>query len=172
MADIAFLLLIFFLVATTMQTQQGLSQQLPPDSDRPKSPMQERNLFKVAVNSKNEILVRGEPFVSYDQLRADARLFIMNYGHDPALSDHPEKAIISLKVDRGTRYEAFIKTLDALQGAYYEIYGERVGLSAAEYRKLNTSIPVEKEKYEAGRSGIPMKISIAEPTNSRNYGAI
>ncbi len=56
MADIAFLLLIFFLVATTMQTQQGLSQQLPPDSDRPKSPMQERNLFKVAVNSKNEIL--------------------------------------------------------------------------------------------------------------------
>lgn len=172
MADIAFLLLIFFLVATTMQTHQGLSQNLPPDNDQPKKSIPERNLFKVAVNSKNEILVRGAPFVSFDQLTEDARAFVLNYGQQATLSEHPEKAVISIKVDRGTRYEVFIKTLDAVQRAYYEIYGERVGLSAEEYRKLNTSIPIEKEKYEAGRSGIPMKISIAEPTNTKYYGAI
>lgn len=166
MADIAFLLLIFFLMTTTIQSDKGLNVKLPPDSeDEPIAKIHERNLFKVLVNSKNKILVEGAAFKSYSQLKNDAKTFVMNRGNDPRLSDTPKDAIISLKVDRGSRYEIFIDVMDALQGAYYEIYSERVGLTPDAYRSLDTSIPEEREKYLQGRKDIPMNISLAEPTN-------
>lgn len=171
MADIAFLLLIFFLVATTIQMHQGLSLKLPPDEPPVEKPIHERNLFKVLVNSDNEILVEGEKFISYEKLKKDAKAFVMNNGANPMLSDNPEKAIVSLKVNHGTKYDAFIQTLDALQGAYYEIYGGRIGISADDFRNLDLSVPGEREKYLKARAGIPMNISIAEPTKTENYGA-
>ncbi len=163
MADIAFLLLIFFLVTTTIINHQGLHLKLPPD-EKSTVPINERNLFKVQVNSKNKILIEGEDFKNYEILRSQLKRFILNNGKDPYSSDNPEKAIVSLKVDRGTSYDIFISLLDALQGTYYEIYGERLGISSEEYRRLDLKIPENKVKYLASREGIPMNISIAEPT--------
>src|SRR5690606_6377173 len=93
----------------------------------------------------------------------ELKAFILNPEHLQNLSETPEKAIVSLKTNRGTSYAAFIQMLDEIKGAYYEIYAERVSLTPEEYLALDTSDPVEFELFENGRAGIPMNISIAEP---------
>ena len=168
MADIAFLLLVFFLVTTTIPNERGLMLQLPqkpdPNIPPPPVPLHERNIFKVSINSADRLLVEDEPLEDVNRLQALAKEFVMNNGRDPNLSDNPQKAVISLKGNRGTSYEMYIKVLDQLQGAYYEIYGEKVGLTAQEYRNLDRSKPDQLELYERGRGDIPMAISIAQPT--------
>ena len=82
----------------------------------------------------------------------------------PTSSDDPKEAVVSFKADRGTSYDIYIAILDELQAAYYEIYGERVGLTADEFRSLDRKKPSELEKYRTAREGLPMNISIAEPT--------
>ena len=190
MADIAFLLLIFFLVATTLATDKGLTLLLPPKPDDTEIidiEIPERNLFKVLVNSQDRVLVENEPVKDVTEIREMAKKFILNFGNPkspeaielynslpgelkvmvervPESSDNPKDAIVSFKADRGTSYEMYIAILDELQGAYYEIYGARVGLSADEFRKLDRKKPEEKAKYERAREGMPMNISIAEPT--------
>ncbi len=164
MADIAFLLLIFFLVTTTIQTNQGLYVTLPPHSDEPpEAPIHNRNLYKVHINSSDKILVEDEPFEGFQVLHEDVKKFILNHGEDPESSENSEKAVISLKMNRGTHYRSFIEMMDALQGVYYQIYGERVGLTAGEIRALDLQLADHKAKYDRARDGITMNISIAEP---------
>lgn len=164
MADIAFLLLIFFLVTTTIQSNQGLNATLPPHTNEPvTTKIHDRDLFKVHINSSGRILVEDAPFEGFDKLHLDIKRFILNKGNDPELSVSPEKAVISVQMNRGTHYKRFIEVMDVLQGVYYEIYGERVGLPAAEFRRLDLSLPEDRVMYERAREGIPMNISIAEP---------
>ena len=112
MADIAFLLLIFFLVTTTMDQDTGIARKLPP---MPEEEMQEddsqihaRNIYTVLINSYNQLLVEGE-LMDISQLKDGAKRFINNNGTDPNSSDNPEKAIISLQNDRGTEYITYIR---------------------------------------------------------------
>ena len=164
MADIAFLLLIIFLVTTTIQTNQGLIATLPPDSDKPiLAKFNERNLYKIHINSSDRIMVEDASFEGFEKLHLDVKKFILNHGKEPNLSDTPKKAIISLQMNRGTHYKRFIEVMDALQGVYYEIYGERVGLTSSQFRRLDLKIADQKVKYDKAREGIPMNISIAEP---------
>lgn len=164
MADIAFLLLIFFLVTTTIQSDKGLSATLPPYAEKPPAAhINERNLFKIQVNSRNMVLVEGEPFRNYSDLHSSIKKFILNYDTDPHLSVNPEKAVVSLQMNRGTKYKKFIDMMDAVQGVYYEIYGERVGISATDFRNLELKNVHQHALYQQGREGIPMNISIAEP---------
>ncbi len=190
MADIAFLLLIFFLVTTTMATDKGLTLTLPPKAD-PNAPppdvtKNQRNIFKVLVNSSDRILVEDEPLTDVTQIREMAKEFVLNFGamkpedvdlfnslpeslkalsqKSPSSSDNPVEAVISFKADRGTSYAVFLAILDELQGAYYEIYGAQVGLTAEQFRGLDRRKPDELAKYNRGREGFPMNISIADPT--------
>ncbi|WP_416867914.1 MAG: ExbD/TolR family protein [Imperialibacter sp.] len=164
MADIAFLLLIFFLVSTTILQEKGFMITLPPDQEKqPVMPVNDRNLFKISINSKNEFLIQDEPRQGLVGLREELRMFILNPTAASDLAESPKKAIISLKSNRGTDYAAFIAVLDELKGAYYNIYGERVGLSGDEYRHLDLDDPRQLALYEKGKEGIPMNISIAEP---------
>jgi len=168
MADIAFLLLIFFLVTTTIASDKGLAILLPPkQEDQPPEEikMKERNIFKVLINSQDRLLVEDEPLRDVSALREMAKTFITNNGKDPQSSDSPEDAVISLKTDRGTSYEIFVNVLDELQGAYYELRAEKVGITSEEYRNLDQKDPNQKEMYDTGREGLPMNISIAEPSN-------
>ena len=87
----------------------------------------------------------------------------MNYGRDQGLSEEPRKAVISLKTNRGTQ-GIFIAVLDELRAAYYEIYAERVGIPVEVFRQLNTEDPDQRRLREQAKAGIPMNISIAEPT--------
>ncbi|MFY0601720.1 MAG: biopolymer transporter ExbD [Cyclobacteriaceae bacterium] len=172
MADIAFLLLIFFLVSTTILQEKGLMMQLPPkQEDQPISKVNERNLFKIRVNSSNQYLIQGEVRTDLQDLRKEVKRFVLNNGANPQLSINPQKAIISIKTNRGTEYRYFIEVLDEVKEAYYEIYGGKVGLSSAEYRSLDHKKPKQHALYQEGKSDIPMNISIAQPdqiTNSKS----
>ena len=163
MADIAFLLLIFFLVVTTIQTQKGLLLPIPSKQEKTEVPIPERNLFKVLINSNNDLLVENEVRAGTTGLKEEVMQFILNNGKDINSSDNPQEAIISLKTNRGTGYGKFIEVLDIMKDAYYEIYGQRVGLSAQEYRELDKNNPQEYQMYLEGKEGVPMNISIAEP---------
>lgn len=178
MADIAFLLLVFFLVTTTVANIKGLSVGLPPPPEAlPPEDVKipERNLFKIQVNSFDNLLVEGEPWAgSNDQLTEDIKRFILNNGSDPESSDNPQDAIVSYKTDRGTSHKKFIEILDVIQKAYYDIYADRVGVTNDKWREIASDpnkTPEFEELYDRGRGRtpegkleIPMNLSIAEPT--------
>ncbi len=178
MADIAFLLLVFFLVTTTVANDKGLSIQLPPPPEALPPDLdikiQERNLFKIQVNSFDNVLVEGNPFTgSAPELTDMIKKFVLNYGADPGSSDNPEKAIVSYKTDRGTSHKKFIEILDAVQAAYYQIYADNAGVTVKKWLDLSSDLnnPENRRLYDLGRKKrpdgtveIPMALSIAEPT--------
>src|SRR5690606_20204765 len=159
---------IFFLVTTTIASDKGLAILLPPKQDENTPPpvdMNQRNIFKVLINSQDRLLVEDEPLTDVSALRNMVKEFVSNNGRDPLSSDSPQDAVVSVKSDRGTSYKIYIDVLDELQGAYYELRAEKVGLTAEEYRSLDQKDPRQKELYDRGRDGLPMNISIAEPSN-------
>lgn len=167
MADIAFLLLVFFLVTTTIPNDKGLLIQLPPnEEDQPPEEVKlnERNVFAVRINSADNLLVDNEPLTDVYRLKQMVKEHVLNPTNDPNKAESPDKAVVSLKNDRGTSYERFVTVLDQLQAGYYEIYAERAGITAQEYRNLDRKDPRQLELLERGREGIPMAISIAQPT--------
>ncbi|MEM9338459.1 MAG: biopolymer transporter ExbD [Bacteroidota bacterium] len=190
MADIAFLLLIFFLVTTTIANDKGIAIQLPPKPDPNEPPpevkFQQRNIFKILANSKDQLLVEDEPYRRpVEDLTVEVKKFILNFGNptpdgvelyntlpssmksqasrSPESSDDPTKAIVSFKANRGTSYELYIEVLDAVNAAYNEIYGERVGLTAEQWLDIDLKDDTQKRIYKTARAGIPRAISIAEP---------
>ena len=196
MADIAFLLLIFFLVTTTIANDKGIAMLLPPKPDPNQPPPEvtknDRNIFKILANSQDKLLVEDEPLTDVFELREMVKSFILNFGSPgeegvaiynslPSsmkayssqvrrsdYSDDPTEAVVSFKADRGTSYELYVQVLDQVKAAYNDVYGERVGLSAAEFLQLDRDDPVQDRKYQTARDGIPRAISIAEPNKIAN----
>jgi len=170
MADIAFLLLIFFLVTTTIASDKGLAIRLPPKQDPndppPEVKFNERNIFKVLINSQDKMLVEGEPMDDVGRLKEKVKDFVLNYGQNPELSESPTDAVVSYKTDRGTSYEMYTQVLDELQGAYYEIYASQLGVTAEKIRDINNAEPSMKDRYDELKKEIPMAISIAEPSKA------
>lgn len=162
MADIAFLLLTFFMVTTTVTNEKGITMMLPPMQISVPQPIHDRNLFTVKINSFDQLMVEGERRETIEGLRDELKKFIMNKGIDGNLSISPEKAIVSFKTDRGTSYKAYITALDEIQAAYYELYAQQAGITADRFRKLELSNEADKQLYDKGRKGIPMNISIAD----------
>ncbi len=133
MADIAFLLLIFFLVTTTMAKDEGINRKLPrncPPGEVCNIEKNERNILRIVLNSKQEIMVEDQLILIGD-LKDIAKNFLDNNGDNSCdycngskittLSDNPKEAVISLQNDRQTSYELFIKVQDELTKAYYEL---------------------------------------------------
>jgi biopolymer transport protein ExbD len=188
MADIAFLLLIFFLVTTTIASDKGILNFLPPKQDPnvppPDIKVNERNIFTILINANDQLLVEGE-YGTTESLDQDVKAFILNFGapdeegqalynslpgslqslagRDPASSDDPSEAIVSIKTNRGTSYDMYLEVFDLVKKAYFEIYAARVNLTSEEYRALSNEIPAESDLSDKGKQGIPMAISIAEP---------
>ncbi len=162
MADIAFLLLIFFLVTTTIDVDKGITVKLPPWSDEPPPEMKlnSRNVYSVLVNANDELLVRGEPMEPRN-LRENTKIFIANPDRLENMAEKPTKAIISLKNDRGTSYEAYIRVYNELKAAYRELWdAESEKVFGVRYEELKT-IPEKKQVRDA----FPLVISEAEPTS-------
>tara|TARA_B100000963_G_scaffold12095_1_gene9338 strand:+ start:1904 stop:2527 length:624 start_codon:yes stop_codon:yes gene_type:complete len=193
MADIAFLLLIFFLVTTTIETDSGLNRKLPPIEEIEDPPIiKEKNIFTVVVNKNNQLLVEEE-LVDISDLRALATEFLDNGGgegedacefcqgtRDPKSSDNPEKAIISLKNDRETSYKVYIAVQNELVAAYNVLRDrEFIRLFPNEsmtfveankkYSDPRTS-PEEKERLKPKLTEVkllfPQKLSEAEPSKT------
>ena len=193
MADIAFLLLIFFLVTTTIETDSGLNRKLPPMEDIIDPPIiKERNIFTVVVNKNNDLLVEEKP-MQIDELREAAVTFLDNGGgkgddacsfcqgeRDPNSSDNPEKAVISLKNDRETDYKVYIAVQNELVAAYnilrnreFARLNPNLGMSFVEadrkYSDPRTSLSQKeslKPKLSEVKALFPQKLSEAEPSKS------
>lgn len=160
MADIAFLLLIFFLVTTTIVEDKGVLVKLPPWSDEEPdiTKLKERNVFSVLVNANNDLLVRDQP-VQIAKLKERAKEFIANPQRREDLAQSPTKAIISLKNDRGTKYGTYLKVYNELKAAYNELRNE---LAMKRYQKEYEFLTADQRKEV--RNAIPLIISEAEPT--------
>ncbi len=166
MADIAFLLLIFFLVTTTIGADKGINMLLPPKKteETPPVDLKDRNVFKVIVNSRNQLLVEEEP-MAIENLRSEAKRFLANNGADPGLSENPDKAVISLKTDRGTQYDVYLRVLDELSAAYNELRAEKLGISLEQYLALDPEDPKQDEAIKYAQKVYPRRLSEAEPTS-------
>lgn len=181
MADIAFLLLIFFLVTTTIEADTGITRVLAPEIEVPPPPVPKRDVLEVLVNSNNEILVEGNP-LSIDMLKEKTKQFIIGYQGDDAHPDYPRfeptksaevkkyfgeievsKQVISLQNHRGTTYEAYIAVQNELAAAYNELRNE---LSMQEFSVSYDDLLKDErnaEKVKAIKSIYPMRISEANP---------
>lgn len=194
MADIAFLLLIFFLVTTTMDVDSGISKRLSekPPKDYVPPVIKERNIFEVNINRNNELLVENEP-MTIDQLKDAAKKFIDNGGGEGKVvdgvstgpcdyckgarsttsSDHPNKAIISVQSDRTTEYGMYIKVQNELLRAYTELRNrlamEKYNVSYDELEKAFKKDKKNedlKKKVEFVKTSYPQIVSDAEPTSN------
>ncbi|MEM6863748.1 MAG: biopolymer transporter ExbD [Bacteroidota bacterium] len=191
MADIAFLLLIFFLVTTTIETDAGLDRMLPPieppDQD---VVIKQKNIFTVNINKNGQLLVEDE-LMQIKDLRAAAIAFLENGAdgscnyckgkRNPSSSDNPTKAIISLKNDRETKYSTYITVQNELVGAYNDlrdreaerIFGRTFVEMESQYldpknKDLMTETELEKLKDNVKRiqDMFPQKLSEAETTSN------
>jgi len=188
MADIAFLLLIFFLVTTTIETDAGLDRMLPPieppDTD---VIIKQKNIFTVNINRNGQLLVE-EKLMDIQDLRAEAIAFLDNGGspsgtpeycnyckgkRDASSSDNPQKAIISLKNDRETPYSTYITVQNELVAAYNDLrnreskrlYGRDFTEMESEYLNPETPSSVRdelKEKVQRIQELFPQKLPEAE----------
>ncbi|MGB0949671.1 MAG: ExbD/TolR family protein [Marinirhabdus sp.] len=191
MADIAFLLLIFFLVTTTIEKDKGIARQLPPNEDVVDPPIiKQKNLFIVLVNKNDQLLVEEEPMRVKD-LRQAAIEFLDNGGapagsegycnyckgaRNTASSDNPDKAVISVQNDRLTSYKTYIAVQNELVGAYNFLRDrESQRLYGWKYTEVKRAIDEgnfqgneenAKEKLETIQTMYPLKLSEAEPKSS------
>ncbi|MCD8166078.1 MAG: biopolymer transporter ExbD [Bacteroides sp.] len=181
-ADIAFLLLIFFLITTSMDTDRGLARRLPPppepDQELGDIIVKERNVLQVILNFNNQLMVKGggkSDYIDVSQLRAVAKDFIVNPFNDENLPEkHPkelpffgnvmvtENHVISLQNDRGAIYQAYIDVQNELVAAYNEVRDE---ISQSQFQRSYAELTEDEQK--AVRDYYPQKISEAEP---KDYG--
>lgn len=178
MADISFLLLIFFLVTTSMDVNSGLSRRLPapvpPDQKVEDTDINKRNLFVVKINSMNQLLVQGQE-MNVKQLREKAKEFIANPNDDPNLPKRYTEEIeglgmvtytpdhvISVQNDVDTKYQAYLEVQNELVAAYNEL---RESFSKQQWGKSYNELDEDQQKLV--QKVLPMKISEAEP---KNYG--
>ncbi|MCD7937035.1 MAG: biopolymer transporter ExbD [Tannerellaceae bacterium] len=177
-ADIAFMLLIFFLITTSMDTDKGLARRLPPpvdkETEKPIVDIKKRNLMTVLINTQNQILCDGE-YIELSQLRVKVKEFVENAYNDENKPERVEEDIdlfgkmmvtkhhvISLMNDRGTEYQAYIDVQNELAKAYNEL---RDDVSRKKFNKLFEELDERQQK--AVMQIYPQKISEAEP---KNYG--
>ena len=191
MADIAFLLLIFFLVTTTIETDSGINRKLPPMEEQIDPPIiRQKNIFTVVVNKNNQLLVEEE-LTDLKDLRDLAVEFLDNGGgsgeeacdycqgnKDPRSSDNPDKAIISLKNDRETEYKVYIAVQNELVAAYNDLRNrefsrlypnELISYVEADLRYSDPRTSIDdkaslKEKLDVIKALYPQKLSEAEPS--------
>ncbi len=172
MADIAFLLLIFFLVATTMNVDTGIQRMLPPYTQNQEGiDIKERNILKVYINKANQVAVDGIP-MDINNLKDRAKEYILNRANDPKMSEievqnielignYPvSKGVVSLQNDRATSYETYIHVQNELTRAFNEIRDE---LASVKFGKPFADL--EDNQKDAITKAVPQRISEAEPRN-------
>lgn len=181
MADISFLLLIFFLVTTSMATDKGLSRTLPPPATNEEKKedveVNQRNIMLILVNSNDRLMVNGE-MMDVNKLKDKAKEFIANPRNDENLPMKEKvnipllggdclvttKHVISLQNDRGTSYQAYLKVQNELVAAYNELRDAK-----ARDRFGRAFADLTKDEQDAVKDFYPQKISEAEP---KNYGQV
>ena len=174
MADIAFLLLIFFLVATTMDIDSGLQTKLPPMppiTDEKPPEIHDRNVFVVLLDASERLMVEGD-LMRLEDLKDKTKEFLYNSNNraDLPVKEYKDvpyfgnigctKGIVSLQNDRGTTYGIYIKVQNQLIAAYNEVRNE---MASSKFGKKYDDL--DEDKQDAIKTVVPQKISEAEPKN-------
>lgn len=173
MADISFLMLIFFLMVTTMDHEEGLSRRLPPlpaeDQKVEDTKVNRRNIIEVKINSNDKLFAGNQP-MDVSQLKDKIKEFLTNPTNDPSLPERADqeiegygtasvsKGVISLQNDRGTSYSKYIEVQNELIRAVNEL---RDDFSMQTYGKKYAKL--DEETQEIVKKIIPQNISEAEP---------
>ena len=173
MADIAFIALIFFLMVTTMDKEEGIARQLPPippeDQKVEDQKVNRRNIIQVKINAADRLLAGGVP-MDVSQLKDKIKEFMTNPYDDPNLPEKEEqdipglgkvkvsKGVISLQNDRGTSYQAYITVQNELVKAINEIRDE---FSMQHFGKKYSKL--DDDQVDLVRKAVPQRISEAEP---------
>ena len=181
MADIAFLLLIFFLVTTTLQVDSGIQRKLP-EKQAINNPIviKDRNYLEININANNQLFI-GETIIPIENLRALVLDFIDNGGgfdsknkpcdwcngnRSPKLSDHPTKAFITIKPARETAYKTYINVLDIINSVYMQLRNQlALNQFNTSYANLESQLKTTEneqetvEKIEFIRERYPILIS-------------
>ena len=163
MADIAFLLLIFFLVTTTIDVDTGIGMVLPPklDEEQEPPPIKERNVLKILVNEQGQVLLEDQPS-GVQLIRDEVMTHVTNNGENPNYAEAPDKALVSIKTARETPYNSYIEVLDEVWMAYFDMWdSEARTMGYRDYEHYTSMLAdgaenVIREKYTPA-------ISIAEP---------
>ncbi len=172
-ADIAFLLLIFFLVSTTMDVDKGIQRRLPPMPDENQKQqdikVNRRNIVVVRINSQDRILAGGVP-MDITQVKDKIKEFIVNPTNSESLPEKEmkdiegfgqyavSKGVVSLQNDRGTSYSAYLRVQNEIVKAFNEI---RDDFAMVNYGSKYADLDEEKQKIV--REAVPQSISEAEP---------
>ena len=157
MADIAFLLLIFFLVTTTILNDSGILVKLPPwDPNFEPPDVNQKNVLSVKINANDQLLAEGKT-IRVSELKDLTKEFILNKNEALGATD-PKKRVISLQNDRSTSYNAYLNVYNELKEAYSELWNE---LALQNFNKQFTDL--RKAQQKTIRMEIPMVISEAEP---------
>ena len=177
MADIAFIALIFFLMVTTMDKEEGIARQLPPippeDQKVENQEVNRRNIIQVKINANDRLLAGSQP-MDVSQLKDKIKEFMTNPNDDPNLPEKEvkdvkgigpvpvSKGVISLQNDRGTTYQAYITVQNELVKAINELRDDfSMKTFGKKYSKLT------EEQQESVREAVPQRISEAEPKDVR-----
>ncbi|MDP2335252.1 MAG: biopolymer transporter ExbD [Bacteroidota bacterium] len=174
MADIAFMLLIFFITATSMDVDSGLERvlpQMPPENQKQDDtpPIKERNVFSVLLDANNRLMVEGE-LIRIENLKEKTKEFLTNPNNSENLPETKEteipilgsvevtKGVISLRNDQGTQYGMYLHVQNELVAAINELRNE---LATTKFNKIYANCTGEQQ--DAIREAIPSRISEAEP---------
>lgn len=155
MADIAFLLLVFFLVTTQINADAGIKVMLPPWSDEPPgcTLLTDRNILDVRVNAADQLLVEEE-IMQIENLAAKVSRFLTQE------ADSYKKAIVSFQGDRGTTYQCYIQAYDQLKQGYSEVRNQEAQVKfQMDYDAL------DPDQQKIIRELVPLRISEAEPVS-------
>ena len=172
MADISFLLLVFFLVTTTMDTDSGITRRLPPPVENPEMDVKvkERNIMNVMINKYDKLLVNGKPG-DVATLKDVTKDFITPHPNDEKAPETEvkeiellgnimlNKGVVSLKNDRGTSYSMYISVQNELARAFNEMKDEM----SLKYFNQHYADLTDKDKIDAINKAVPVRISEAEP---------
>ena len=180
MSDISYLLLTFFLLTSSINTEQGIPRKLPPpkkeDTQDLKVDINKRNVLNVLVNFRDEISVNGDEIMITD-LKARAKEFFANPSNDPSLPEkvskpidgigdfQVSKGVVSLTNDQGTSYNMYVQVQNELQRAVNELRDETALLYFG--KKFDG---LDSAAQRAVSAAIPMSISEAPPIDYSNNG--
>ena len=172
-ADIAFLLLIFWLTTTTMNSDKGLQRRLPPMPDENQKQedvkVNRRNIIQVKINSNDRIIAGGQ-IMEISEIKDKIVEFVTNPMNLETLPEKEmkeiegfgqyavSKGVVSLQNDRGTSYNAYLQVQNELVKAFNEI---RDDFAVKNYGKKYNALDEDKQKIV--RDAIPQSISEAEP---------
>jgi biopolymer transport protein ExbD len=140
---------ILFLKKIQRYESDGLPILLPPKRSKEELDvlkLKERNVFKILINSSNQLLVEDEPMRLKD-LRKAVKDFIDNRGRNKESSENPQEAVISYKSDRGTRYSTYVRVLDEIKAAYHELRAKALGISLDDYLQFDEEKARKDEKF-------------------------